>query len=212
MPRRADVPPKRDRNPRGQGEQLRKELLDAAIELLGDLGDFDSLSVRAVTTRVGVTATAFYLHFDSKEELAEAVKERSFNELRRYVGEAESAAGRDPRSQANSMCLAYLRFADERPGYYRVLFHKSPKLVAQPRNAGVDSTSGWPSSAAEAFNDLVRAMSRCLRDDRDPFEIATMVWAGLHGFIGLQAIPQFPLPPAADYVRRLLDNHLRSAR
>jgi AcrR family transcriptional regulator len=47
----------RSRNPRGQGERLRAALMDAARDLLLELGDQDKLSVRAVTARAGVTPT-----------------------------------------------------------------------------------------------------------------------------------------------------------
>jgi hypothetical protein len=38
-----------------------------------------------------------------------------------------------------------------------------------------------------------------------------MIWAGLHGYIGLRrSIPDGPFPPTADYVKRLVDAHAPS--
>jgi AcrR family transcriptional regulator len=207
MPGPAPRTAKRDRNPRGQGEQLRADLLDAAIDLLGDLADFESLSVRALTAQVGVTPTAFYLHFETKEQLADAVKDRCFKELRRYLLDAEKASGPAPGAQAEAMCLAYLRFADERPGHYRVMFHVDRSHPAPPPDIATEP-SGWPSSAAAAFNDLLRAVTRCLNDDREPFEAAIMVWTGLHGYIGLRDIRHFPFPTPRPFVQLLLNEHL----
>src|SRR5947209_1999139 len=119
--------PTRARNPRGQGERLREALIDAAIDLLSDLQDVEALSVRAVTARAGVTPTALYLHFADRDDLLTAVKDRCFGELRRYVLdavlEAERRAVADLRTQTERGCLAYLQFAADHPGYYRVLFH-----------------------------------------------------------------------------------------
>ena len=204
----------RTRNPRGQGERLRAALIDAAIELLSDLQQVEALSVRAVTARAGVTPTALYLHFADKEELLAAVKERCFGELRRYVLTAQQESGPDEREQAQAMCMAYLRFADELPGYYRVLFH-TRRLV--PRNdpppTGTQLAElGWPSNAAESFDDLVRGVRRCLPDGRDAFQSATVVWAGLHGYASLRrTLPDFPYPAPERFVEQLLDAQLNPA-
>jgi AcrR family transcriptional regulator len=210
MARRPAPPAKRDRYPRGQGEQLRADLVEAAIVLLAELGNFESLSVRAVTARAGVSPTALYLHFGDKEQFLDAVKDRCFGELRRYVLDAELRAGLDPRVQANAMCLAYLSFAEERPGYYRVLFHLGHRPDLDTGQA--PDSLAWPQNAADAFGDLVRGVSRCLTDGRDPVEAATMVWAGLHGLVGLRTMRHFPFPADDHYVRALLDAHLHQHR
>ena len=38
----------RQRNPRGQGDRLREELIEAALGLLGDTGDPEQVSIRGV--------------------------------------------------------------------------------------------------------------------------------------------------------------------
>ena len=204
------TPSPRVRNPRGQGERLRVALLDAAIDLLGELGDVEALSVRAVTARAGVTPTALYLHFCDKQELLDAVKERCFAELRRYVLAAEERAAPDPRAQAEAMCLAYLKFAGERPGHYRVLFQSRHDSAPADSEAST-SDAYWPPQGAEAFGDLVRGAQRCLDPERDAFETATLVWAGLHGYAGLRTMRHFPFPPPEQYVTLLLEAHLGTA-
>jgi len=54
----------------------------------------------------------------------------------------------------------------------------------------------------------VRAVERCLDGARDPFETATMLWAGLHGFTGLRTMRAFPFPSDEDYVTLLLAAHV----
>ena len=46
---------RRSRAPRGFGDRLRDEILDAATELLLDTGHARSVSIRSVAQRVGVT-------------------------------------------------------------------------------------------------------------------------------------------------------------
>lgn len=200
----------RPRNPRGQGERLRDALIEAATELLADLEDVEALSVRAVTARVGVTPTALYLHFADKDELLETVKDRCFGELRSYVLAAEEQAGPDPRTQLEQMCQAYLRFAAEHPGHYRVLFHT--RRCPPTNTARLPSTLHeleWSKTGIEAFGDLVRGVKRCLPPGRDPFPVALMVWAGEHGYVGLRETSgHFPFPDPATYINQLLDAHL----
>jgi AcrR family transcriptional regulator len=200
----------RARNPRGQGERLREALIDAATELLADLEDVEALSVRAVTARVGVTPTALYLHFADKDELLETVKDRCFGELRSYVLAAEELAGPDPRTQLEQMCQAYLRFAAEHPGHYRVLFHTRrcpPRRMARLPSSLQELE--WSKSGTEAFGDLVRGVERCLPAGRDPFPVALMVWAGEHGYVGLRAPSGHSVfPDPATYITQLLDAHL----
>ena len=204
----------RVRNPRGQGERLREALIEAAIDLLADLQDLESLSVRAVTARAGVTPTALYLHFADKDELLAAVKERCFGELRRYVLAAERRPAIDARAQLQAMCLSYLAFAAELPGHYRVLFH-TRRTSSTDANAPAPSIleRGWPPNAAESFQDLLRGVKRCLPEGRDAFGTATMVWAGLHGYAALRGtLRHFPYPLPEEYVDLLLDAQLEAAR
>jgi AcrR family transcriptional regulator len=200
----------RARNPRGQGERLREALIEAAIELLADLQDVDALSVRAVTARVGVTPTALYLHFADKDELLEAVKARCFQELRSYTLAAEEQAGPDPRTQLEQHILAYIRFAADLPGYYRILFHtrrgRDPKTPPLPSNLHDLNRSH---AGTQAFGDLVRGVERCLPPGRDPFPVALMIWAAEHGYVSLrESLRRFPFPDPPTYVNQLLDAHL----
>ena len=194
----------RERNPRGQGERLRTALIDAAIELLADVQNVEALSIRAVTARAGVTPTALYLHFADKDALIEAVKERCFAELLAYNSEAE--APDDPRANLEAGCRSYIQFSVDRPGYYRVLFHTTR---AAP-NSAIAEPHQWPRGAAEALGQLIESVRDCLPPGADPRPPSMMIWAGLHGYIGLRrSIPSVPFAPPDEYVKRLVDAHVR---
>ncbi len=189
----------RVRNPRGEGERLRTELLDAATELLAETGDADKVSVRAITGRAGVTANALYLHFADKQQLVAAVRARGFAELRSYVAEAKSRHSGDPWAQLRAGCRGYVRFALERPGQYRALFGT---FIASQDAQG-------PHPGLEAFDDLVQGVARCLAPERDAFRIATMVWIGMHGRVSLQAVlGGFPFMPIDAYIDELIAAHV----
>jgi len=198
-------PAGRARNPRGQGERLRTALMDAARELLLELGDQDKLSVRGVTARAGVSPNALYLHFSGKEELLTAVMIASYQELRAFL-RAGVPAEADPIDQLRAFGQAYLDFATQRPGIYRVLFMtKVREGVPIPARDGASGED----EGVDTFNDLLAIVTRCLPDDADAFTQAAYFWAGLHGFVALhQVIPAFPWPDGTDYVQRMIDVHI----
>jgi AcrR family transcriptional regulator len=194
----------RTRNPRGQGERLRAGLMDAARGLLLELGDQDKLSVRAVTARAGVSPNALYLHFADKEALLSAVMIASYKELRAFLQAAVPRDG-DPIEQLRAYSLAYLQFAQQRPGIYRVLFMTKVREGVPIPAPGVPPGED---EGVDAFNDVLEIVTRCLPAGSDPFTQAAYIWAGLHGYAALrQAIPAFPWPAEHDYVDRMIQLH-----
>jgi AcrR family transcriptional regulator len=73
--------PARARNPRGEGDRLRVELLDAAVELMAEAGDVDKVSLRAIAQRAGVSPTAVYRHFDDHRSLLREAVEYCWDEF-----------------------------------------------------------------------------------------------------------------------------------
>jgi AcrR family transcriptional regulator len=176
------------RNPRGQGELLRERLLDAAVELVDQQGDATHLSVRAVTARAGVSPTALYLHFDNRDELMQALTERGFAQFRTALNGAAQEA-EDPAQRLLLAGLAYMRFAQEQPAMYAIIFgpQDPPAPGAEPPPK--------PAVAGEAFEDLVSLIADYLGPERsagiDLAERARGIWSGLHGFVTLRrARPQ----------------------
>jgi AcrR family transcriptional regulator len=195
----------RTRNPRGQGERLRATLLDAARELLLELGDQDKLSVRAVTARAGVTPNALYLHFADKDDLLTAVINAGYVELRASLRDAANAHA-DPIERLRAFARAYLDFADQHPGIYRVLF--MTKLREGVPMPDPDPTIG-EDEGVDTFNDLLALVAACPVEVADPFIQAAELWTGLHGYAALaQVMPAFPWPAQSDYVEHMIEAHI----
>jgi AcrR family transcriptional regulator len=186
-------PSRRQRHPRGQGARLRTELIEAASRLLAELGDADRLSLRAVATAAGVTAPSIYRHFPDKRSLLQAVVEERFREFDRTLEQAEAGAT-DPFDALRRRCRAYLRFAREHPGHYRVLFSAT---ALGPK--GVGTYGKGPHPGAGSLFALVDAIQRCLdaggRSDRDSFFLGVQLWTTLHGMVDLRiSKPELPWP------------------
>ena len=193
----------RTRSARGQGDELREELLDAAETLLAELEDERRVTIRAIVERVGVTPPSLYLHFPDKAALIQAVVERRFAalaEATQAVAGPLEAAG-DPAAALRAGCRAYLDWARDNPGSYRVLFEVQRDTELQRE----DGTTG-----SEAFDQLARRIATCQHAGMADVEaaaadIAAVVWAGLHGLATLTVLrKRFPWPPIDQMLDLLL--------
>ena len=183
----------RRRNPRGQGDRLREEIIAVASELIAESGDADQLSLRAVANRIGIAAPSIYRHFADVEHLKMAVVERSFatfNEAR----DIASASITDPVEALQARCRTYCRFALEYRGPYRFMFsHQAPP--ANPAEASAGNAT---------FQALAHSIERCQEAGRaratdDSFYLAAQVWADLHGLVLLRMnLPDFPWPASVE--------------
>jgi AcrR family transcriptional regulator len=177
----------RGRAPKGQGELLREGLIDAAMEILDEGHDVSELSIRGVTRRAGVSPTAFYLHFDDREELMQALLERGFTEFGQLIREGADR-GADPQQRLMSACAAYIAFSREWPGRYRLLF--APDFDGEETP---EESAEVPTAGDAAFEDLVDLITDYLGGSRsleDIQPVALGFWMGLHGYATLcEALP-----------------------
>src|SRR3954470_22198336 len=112
-------PLKRRRAPRGSGDQLRDEILDATTELLLETGHAKAVPIRSVAQRVGVTPPSIYLHFTDKNALLDAVCARYFEKLDEEM-QRVSADQPSTVDVLRAQGLAYVRFAMQTPELYRI--------------------------------------------------------------------------------------------
>jgi AcrR family transcriptional regulator len=112
-------PLKRRRAPRGSGEHLREEILDATTDLLIETGHAKAVSIRSLAQRVGVTPPSIYLHFADKDALLDAVCARYFEQLDEVM---QRVAADQPSTidRLRAQGLAYVRFAMKTPELYRI--------------------------------------------------------------------------------------------
>lgn len=197
----------RKRNRRGEGELLREALLQAGGELMLELGDSEKLSVRAVTARAGVSPTALYLHFADRDELLREVCNKSFEELRTYMRAADEEHAGDPRAQIAAIGRAYLQFAEQRSGAYRIIF-TLPAGKGDMHTDLEEPPTGAEDPGIGAFEDLVAAVGRLSKDEESALATSIQLWAALHGFVTLrQAMPLFEWPDTEAFLEGLWTAH-----
>lgn len=197
-------PRRHQRNPRGQGQRLRTSIITAASELLQETGDEDAITLRAVARRIGISAPAIYAHFADREAILEAVVRDAFAELLTAVSEAADSHT-DPVEYLRAVCQAYLTFADDRPGRFRLMFgrHRTATPGIPPAESVHEMVGG------EAFATLINGIEACVATghspSQDPVRDATIIWTSLHGYAILRTnVPYFPWPPPEVMIDDLL--------
>jgi AcrR family transcriptional regulator len=146
--------------------------LRAASRAILDEDGPDSVGLREAARRVGVSATAAYRHFTNKEDLLASVAAEGFRELAASMEAA--ATGPDP---LNAIGLAYVEFALQKRGLFRLMF--GPILVERAKYPGLDE-------AARAVFDLLRRVvvgaDGLPRQDNSE---AMAAWGLVHGLSAL---------------------------
>jgi AcrR family transcriptional regulator len=168
---------------------LRQALIETAVKTIAKKG-IDSLSLRELALRAGVSPGAPYHHFASRSELLASIAEEGFTRLAAQLIAARDGSPDDAGARLEALGLAYVTFAVSSLGYFRVMFHG-------------DSASSGPSGAGlRAFHILRDAVVACQGVGQAPKGDATglvlVAWSVAHGFATLwvdRALPFEGLEP-----------------
>lgn len=201
---------KRQRNARGEGGQLRQDILAAAINLIERAGTCEAVSLRAVAKEVGIAAPSVYPHFADREVLLLAILQQLFDELIAQRNQAEdevAAAGGGPWDRLRAGVFATVRFGLDRPGHYKMLYEGG---VISGLNDPMAAAFGRPIQIRVAG--LIREILHGVpgRDGEDAERLALLLWCGSHGVISLQINkPTLPWPEASTLVDDLMHAIIR---
>ena len=190
----AAEPVRRQRNARGEGERLRAELLEAAANLMATNGDIESISLRAVAREAGVSATAVYRHFDDHHDLLRESVVYCWTNFRQSLTESRRGIT-DPFDALQALRAAYVQFALDHPGQYRVMFSNRMQPEGDSAVIGL--------AAYQVLVDSVAEILGVLGDDRDPYFVAAQLHTWLHGVVDLWSNHPDVSWPGAD---RLIDS------
>lgn len=178
---------------------LREALIAEATRAL-EAGD-GTPGLRDVARRVGVSPTAVYRHFASRDALLGAVAERGFEDLGERFD--ESARGRVPGLPGFG--LAYVAFARDRPTMFRLMFGGTIPVHAR----GSRGEEEGERIGSGAYRSLLRAVAMARgasMDDPEVLVAAVRAWSLVHGYAMLLLDDRLP-DAATDraFLVRLLD-------
>lgn len=110
---------------------LPSALLDAAEALIREKG-LDGWSLREASARTGVSPSAAYHHFESRDTLVRALSDRVLARLGERLGRAVSRAGDDPEERIVAFGRSYVRWALDDPAVARLAFRVGSSEAGPP--------------------------------------------------------------------------------
>jgi AcrR family transcriptional regulator len=197
------LPARRSRSRRGEGEQLRDEILAAAERILIETNDQAALSIRAIAAAVGVTPPSIYLHFADRNDLVFAVCERHAAHLEQAMSDAAAGVS-DPWERIRRRGKAYLRWGLENPEHYRILMTSRPDQTPERL---LDERLKDTAGLVPAAEDIAAAIhAGQLVPCGDQVETTELLWMMIHGMVSLLiSKPEFPFGAVDEVYERMFD-------
>jgi len=155
-----------------KSEALRRVVLDAALAISSNTGP-DALSLREVAREAGVSHQAPYHHFGDRAGIFAAVAEEGFNKLANSLEHSQEFG-------AISMCEAYVHFALQNKGHFRVMFRSDLCDVDNYPDASFQANRAFEILLSEARSILGVDAT----EDRAILQ-ATFMWSVAHGLATL---------------------------
>ena len=158
---------------------LKKALLDETARTLREEGE-EALSLRGLANRLGVSRTAPYNHYKSKEGLLCAVAEEGFRRFAAAMDKVEAGKRfKDGRSMMRAYVSAYIAFARDNPEYYDLMYGRSSWQSQEHTQSLSDAARGTLRDFIERLKR--RQNKRQIRQDVDVVLFAQLYWGTLHG-------------------------------
>jgi AcrR family transcriptional regulator len=173
--------------PHDQHGDVRRLVLDAALDIITSTGA-ESLSMREVARRAGVSHQAPYHYFGDRSGIFAAISEEGFTFLARAFRDVDFSN----TSAAKAGFIAYLNFARSHVGHFRVMFRQDI--------CGVTDNEETANAASSAFDELLQMVARTIGSSVDPkaaHTFAFTMWSQAHGLATLVIDGPLPqkLPP-----------------
>lgn len=158
---------------------FRAALCRVATERFARFG-YEGVTMRQLAEALGCSPKTPYRYFKDKADILATVRAEAFSRFADAL-EAAAAGGGEPLDRARRVGDAYLRFADEHPHAYRIMFEidqpisdEHPDLMRESKRA-----RGFVTRQAE---DMVKGGLI----DADPVLFGWSMWAATHGLVMLK--------------------------
>jgi AcrR family transcriptional regulator len=159
---------------------LRQSMIDAACAHLSN-SSADSLSLRALARELGVSPTAPYRHFESKNALFAAIACSGFEQMTESLSSVREKYRDDMEASMLETSDAYVSWALANPEKYQMFFDTS--LVDFNEYPEIQERS------KECFDVLISLIEQGLAEgvfiELPSYQLAMSIWAGIHGTCSL---------------------------
>lgn len=160
---------------------LTKSLLEAAAAIIKEQG-VESLSMRKLADKVGVSRTAPYHHFKDKNALLCALAERGFNQQEKMLAALKKQDHPTEQLFKEYVC-AYMDYALEHSEIYDLMYGRTLWKAGTPS----DSLKKSSKQTFKAWIEWVEELQEhgVLPNNNTPLRIGQTTWASLHGLARL---------------------------
>ncbi len=180
-----------------EGEMTRAANFDLPARILAEAekvvvsSGHQGINMRRLATQVGVSATAIYHYYESKDAILRQLRIKAAEMLNDRIRRIDSRLS--PQDFLAELGRQYVAFAQENPNMYRLLFE-----------APVDERAETEDHPVLYYTYLAarRALEKAAMGHGDPRYEAMMGWIMLHGFCSLMMSGL--LPPAEGMSRETL--------
>jgi AcrR family transcriptional regulator len=159
---------------------LRQAILEAACQHLR-AQNTDSLSLRALARKIGVSQTAPYRHFDSRNALFAGIAVWGFNILEQELRQTLADDTGPASEKLVELGLTYLKFSQAHFEKYSLLY--ASNLV------DFEEYEELQAAGSRSFDLMLQTIRQGREEglflDRPEEELAAVIWSGLHGMASL---------------------------
>lgn len=188
-----------NRKPRGSGHERLVEILAAAKALFVEHG-FENVSTQRIAERVGISKTALFSYYKTKDEILSQLIRDALAELDRVLTEIDRSAP-DTIAWLRKFILGYIAFGLNYPDEYRLAFMiikpdrkvgggQQPQPVGEATRTGVAMFRRVEERVRGAISEgVIRA------DLGSATVVAQVLWTSVHGLVALliaRPRPHFP--------------------
>ena len=186
-------------------EEIHEMALSAAEKIVSEQGQA-GLSARKVAGAIGYTVGTLYLVFENLDDLTLQINGRTLDRLHTRMVEGQADSG-DAREQLLQLGHTYIRFADEHPHLWKMIFEsRFPENRSMPE---------WFGEKVTRMFSLVETRLKPLASNRSPEEItqaARALWSGVHGICILALTNKLDTAGVGsvhDLTHSLMNNYLK---
>jgi AcrR family transcriptional regulator len=194
---------------------LREAIIQTSLELGSQLGE-EGLTMRGIASRLGVSATALYQHFESKASILREIRVYGIDLLYDAITPALEEHS-DPVDKLRGVMLRYIQFARENKWLYSVLMEYDQLEWAELEPEEVARTLRPLKAVVAAM--VAGQQAGLWREGLNVELAAFQLWASAHGLCSLlnngrfnERHPAFPIPDEKSLIDVFIDGSIRSVR
>ena len=164
---------------------LKAEFIKIGMKILREEG-INSLSLREISRRVGVSATAAYRHFNDKNHILEVLIVEIYKLLANDLKKSINNITNDLYGGFGKLCWSYISFALNNPNYFKLIFREQHTDNSQSiLELSQEVSKIW-------LNLVIKNQKEGVFREDDPRKIHLAIWSIIQGIVILLINKQLP--------------------